>query len=62
VDNAIADDILAFLRARGGVEAFDWTPKWETTAIRCKCAKWSRAPDGVGLSRISARFEQVYEP
>lgn len=62
VDNPIADDIIAFLRARAGVEAFDWTPKWHTVVIRVKCAKWSRGTDGEGLSRISARFEQVFEP
>jgi phage-related protein len=62
VDNAIADDITNFLRARAGWEAFDWTPKWGTVAIRVKCPKWSRSPDGEALSRISARFEQVFEP
>ena len=64
VDDAIADEIIAFLRARAGVEAFDWTPRWGTSPIRVKCGKWTRRPDGDGdgLSRISARFEQVYEP
>ena len=62
VDNDIADDIVDFLRARGGWEAFDWTPKWGTVAIRVKCPRWTRSPDGESLSRISARFEQVYEP
>jgi len=62
VDNAIADDILAFLRGRGGVEAFDWTPRWATAAIRVKCPRWSRSPDGDGLSRMTASFEQVFEP
>lgn len=62
VDNAIADDIVTFWRARGGVEAFDWTPKWGTVAIRVKCSKWSRVPDGDGLSRMTATFQQVFEP
>ncbi|MBX3589087.1 MAG: phage tail protein [Ramlibacter sp.] len=62
VDNAIADEIIAFLRARAGVEAFDWTPKWGTVAIKVRCPKWSRSPDGEGLSRIAARFQQVFEP
>lgn len=64
VDPAVADDILAFLRARGGVEAFDWTPRWATDPIRVKCPKWTRSPEGLGdgTSRITATFEQVFEP
>lgn len=62
VDNAIAGEIVAYLRARNGVEAFDWTPKWETVPIKVICKSWKRSPDGDGLSRISARFEQKFEP
>lgn len=62
VDEAIADDIVTFLRARNGVEAFDWTPRWHTAAIRVKCPKWTRSGLDDGLSHIAVRFEEVFEP
>lgn len=62
VDADVAADILTFLRARNGFEAFDWTPRWAPGAIRVKCEKWTRTGEGEGLSRIAARFEQVFEP
>jgi phage-related protein len=63
VDNANADDLIAFLRARGGVEAFDWTPLWHTAAIRVVCPRWSRSqPTEFGQCDISATFVQVFEP
>ena len=63
VENAVADDILAFLRARGGVEAFDWVPLWHTASIRVICPNWSRSqPNRWGQSDSSAKFVQVFEP
>lgn len=59
-DNAEADAIEAFLEARGGVEAFDWTdPRMKT--VRVKCAQWNRIADRYNLSTITATFEQVFE-
>lgn len=62
VDDSIADSIVAFWRTHAGVESFEWTPKWETVAIRVTCGKWTRSIAGAGLSHLSARFEQVFEP
>lgn len=62
VDPAIAADLLGFLRARNGVEAFDWTPRWATAPIRVKCEKWTRSGLEDGLSQISCQFIQVFEP
>lgn len=63
VDNAIADEIIAFLRACDGVEAFDYTPLWHTSALKFICPRWSRVQaDKPQCSDITATFEQVFEP
>jgi phage-related protein len=69
VDNAIADEMVAFLRARLnllGMEAFDYTPLWANPAdppIKVVCPSWTRTQgEEWGMSDISARFEQVFEP
>lgn len=66
VDRQAADDIVAFFRARVGVqglEAFDWTPLWATVPIRVVCRSWSRTQAEVYTeSDINATFEQVFEP
>jgi phage-related protein len=63
VDNAVADDIIAFLRAAKGVTSFDWVPLWHTTAIKVICPSWRRAqPAEWGQSDIDAKFQQVFEP
>lgn len=62
VDNAVADQIIAFFRARitaFEAENFDWTPLWGTTAIKVRCLRWSRTHSETwGESHISATFEQ----
>lgn len=63
VENSIADDMLAFLRAAGGATAFNYVPLWSTAAIRVVCRKWSRSQGSSwGQSSMSATFEQVFEP
>lgn len=62
VDDSIADTIIAFWRTHGGVDSFDWTPKWGTAPIKVVCRKWGRSIAGIGLSSLSAKFEQVFEP
>lgn len=56
-----ADQILAFLTARNAVEAFDWTPPYESTAIKVVCREWSKSVERSNLNTITARFEQVFE-
>lgn len=53
--------ILAFLKARNGVEAFDWTPPLEGTAIRAICRSWNRTFDRKNGNTVSAKFERVFE-
>lgn len=57
---AEADEILAFLVARGGSAAFDWTdPHGE--AIKVVCRDWSESlVGGRRAKQISATFEQVF--
>lgn len=57
-----ASAIRDFLAARGGYEAFDWTPPNESTAIRVVCREWSRAFDHTNKNTVTARFERTYEP
>lgn len=56
--------IKAFLKARGGREAFDWTPPFETTPIKvvCRAGNWSVVTIKGGFVSVSAKFEQVFEP
>lgn len=56
-----ADAIIAFLRARGGVEAFDWTPPGGE-AGRYVCRAWKNSRAAPGAYTITATFEQVFEP
>lgn len=61
-DNTEAAAIKSFLATRAGVEAFDWTPPNEVTAIRVVCSEWSVATVKFNLNNVSATFTQVFEP
>lgn len=56
------DEIEDFLDARGGVEAFDWTPPNADTAIRVVVRSWTRTDLNSTYSSISFTAEQVFEP
>lgn len=60
--NTDADLITGFFLARMAVEAFDWTPPNEATAIRVVCREWSKTLDRYNLNTITAQFIRVYEP
>lgn len=56
---AVYQAIRDFLRARGGVEAFLFTPPGESTARKVICPKWTLVPydgDG-GAFRVTASFQ-----
>ena len=55
-----AKDILAFLKARGGLESFVWTDPLGNEATYV-CREWSGSQQVFGVYTISASFEQVYE-
>lgn len=63
IDNDAADEIVAFLRARNGVEAFEYTPLWETTARLYIATRWSRVQsDKPGYSDVTVTVQEVPEP
>ena len=57
-----ADEIEAFLDARGGAENFDWSPPDETATYKWVCSEWSKTINFPGRAQISATFQQVFEP
>lgn len=57
-----AGAIEAFLQARNAVEAFDWTPPYEASAIRVVCRDWSKSIDTSNAITLTAQFAQVFEP
>ena len=61
-DNTETAALLAFLEARNAVEAFDWTPPYEATAIRVVCREWAKSVDVYNSTTMTAQFEQVFEP
>jgi len=61
LNTAQKDTIINFLRARGGSEAFYWTPPKEVTAIKVKATSWSTQTVQGPWWSLSARFEQVFD-
>lgn len=57
-----ADEIEAFLEARGGAEAFDWTPPDSSTSYKWICSEWSKSIDQPLRAVIRTTFRQVFEP
>lgn len=55
------ENILAFLEARAGVEAFDWTPP-RGGAGKYICSEWSMDMLNCNNNTITATFAEVYEP
>lgn len=64
VDDAIANAIETFLRARGGAEPFDWTPIWASgnAPIKVVCKGWRRSRAEPGISNLTATFERRFTP
>lgn len=59
-DDTERDNILAFLEARGGVEAFDWTDP-NGYAGKWVCSEWSTQQSACNLNDITTSFRQVFE-
>lgn len=56
---AEADAILAFLAARAGTEAFDWSAP-DGVAGRYVCRDWSSSLNGPMAKTVTATFEEVF--
>jgi len=59
---ADANSIEDFLEARGGAEAFNWSPPDETASYVWICRSWSKSIPYLNRATIQATFEQVFEP
>ena len=57
-----ANSIEDFLEARGGAEAFNWSPPDETASYVWVCRSWTKTMPYSNLFNIQATFEQVFEP
>jgi phage-related protein len=55
------DQITAFLDARGGFEAFDWTTP-RGVAGKFVCEEWQVTLRACNFNTITATFRQVFEP
>lgn len=55
-----ASAIDAFLRARGGVQFFDWISPAGTIG-KFTCEQWSRSVDEPNVETIRATFKQVFD-
>jgi phage-related protein len=55
--NSIED----FLKARAGVEYFEWTPPRQTTPIKVICRQWQRQISFATSDSLTAKFEQVFD-
>ncbi|AUT62880.1 phage tail protein [Paraburkholderia terrae] len=62
----VAQDVLAFLEARNGVDAFSWTPPRGGSTQTVICPSWSfsygdQIADGSRLMNVSMKFQQVHQ-
>ena len=55
-----ASAIDSFLRARGAVQAFDWTTPSGLTG-KFTCEEWSRTIEEPNIENIRATFKQVFD-
>ena len=62
LETSEADTIIAFFEARGGHEAFLWTPPQETTQRKWVAASWTReSATAPNRASLSVTFEEVFD-
>lgn len=59
VERSVGIAILAFLKARGASQAFNWTNPYEEAGVYV-CRQWDSVSTN-GFLAISCSFEQVFE-
>lgn len=59
-DDTERDNILAFLEARGGVEAFDWTDP-NGYAAKWVCSEWTVEQVSCNFNNVNTSFKEVFE-
>ena len=57
---SVANAIDTFLRARGAVQAFDWTAP-SGLAAKFVCDEWARVVEEPNLENLRATFRQVFD-
>lgn len=55
-----AQEILGFLRSRGGFAPFWWTPPFEASAVKWTCKEWSSQKAPPNLVTVTATFRQSF--
>lgn len=55
-----AVEITNFLRARGGVEPFYYTPSDELAPVKWTCDDWSDKRGQGGMRSVTAKFKQSF--
>lgn len=60
-DDTERNGILAFLEARKGVEAFDWTDP-NGYAAKWVCSEWNVEQVSCNFNNVTASFREVFEP
>jgi phage-related protein len=61
IDTTDADAITAFLDARGGWEAFDYTLPDEVTARKWTCESYSKSWEAKDLWRLTATLKEEFD-
>lgn len=56
-----SDEIIAFLDARKGTEAFTWTPPGKSQSVSVICKEYTESYIAPVARTIQAKFEQVPE-
>ena len=51
-----------FFDARGGVEAFNWTPPGESTSRQWRVLSYNRIPTGYLNKTLNATFQEMFDP
>ena len=56
------DGVYDFMKARGAVESFEWTPRGESTPRKFICRKWTRRFDVYNVVQsVNFVLEEVFE-
>tara|TARA_A100001515_G_scaffold28738_1_gene22236 strand:- start:1117 stop:1461 length:345 start_codon:yes stop_codon:yes gene_type:complete len=62
VSESQADEIEAFLDARGSTESFDYTPAGESSSKKFVCDTWTKRISYLNRATIQTTFREVFEP
>lgn len=53
--------IIAFLRARNGIESFDWTDP-DAVSGKFTCSEWQKTTTNAITQTLTCTFNEVFEP